>query len=353
MSIDDAILIDAINRDRLASLDDPAAQTVCRSIGRAVSTEVDRVVAVLTAAGLDAIADGDPGAPTQRHHAKLRMADADQAIAAARLLESHHYRSWEPIDGAAKPVLRRLRDSLTIARTDDVTFVLELRWPPSALAARLPSVLVPNEHDYRVLSLPPSLWPLYLFVRPIRLAVERLGLRPSTGTTLGPFLSTPTDLISPLLDLADVGPTDTLVDLGCGDGRILRHAVQQRGCRGVGVESDPELVAEARRLADADGLGERLTIVEGDAAGRLPEAAAEGTVFFLFIPSYAVPSVATSVVEQARAGARLVVHEQHPLPDLGSDIVVESVPLLAGQGVTVAHRAVIGADLSAGDDRYP
>lgn len=335
----DARLIDAIHQDRLADFDDPEARAVCRAIGRRVAAEVADVVAILEADGITATGDGDPGAPVQRHSATLLLADVDQAIAAVRALDDHGYRPWEPIDGPAEAVLRRFKDTLTVARTSDVTIVLELRWPPSMIGRRLPSVLVPNENDYQAIALPRSLWPLYLVLRPLRLAAERLGLRPASGRALGPFLSTPNDLIGPLLDLADVGPDDTLVDLGCGDARILCHAVAERGGTGVGIESDPFLVGEARRLVASEGLGDRIVIIEGDAtAAQLPLQAAEGSVFFLFVPAYSVPAVAGRVLAQARPGSRLVVHEQHPLPDFAADVGVVSIPLLSGQGITVAHR---------------
>ncbi len=350
----DARLIDAIHEDRLADVDHPDARAVCRKVGRRVSGEVADARSALASAGIDAAVDGDPGAPGQRHSATLLLADADAALAAARVLEAQGYRPWEPIDGPAEPVLRRFRSTLTVARTDDVTIVLELRWPGSPIAARLPTMLVPNENDYEAIVLPAALWPLYLLVRPLRLVAERLGLRRSADHALGPFLSTPTDLIGPLLDLADVGPADTLVDLGCGDARVLRHAVVERGCRGVGVESNSDLVAGARRLVDEAGLADRITIIEGDAnAERLPAEAANGSVFFLFVPASVVGPVAARVLAQARPGSRLIVHEQHPIPNLVNGVDVVSVPLLSGQGVTVAHRVDVRNPSDVTVDRDP
>lgn len=346
----DDILIDAIHQDRLADIDHPEAQAVCRAIGLRVADEVTAVLAVLEAEGIGASVAGDPGAPVQRHAATLILDDADRAIAAARLLEGHGYRLWEPIDGPAEPVIRRFRHSLTVARTADVTIVLELRWPPTAISKQLPATLIPNENDYEAVALPRWLWPLYLVVRPLRLLAERLGLRETSARALGPFLSTPTDLIGALLDVAGVEPDDTLVDLGCGDARILRHAVAERGCQGVGVESDSFLVSEARRLVAAEGLGDRIVIVEGDAnAAQLPPEAADGSVFVLFVPAYAVPPVAGRVLAQARPGSRLVVHEQHPLPDFGTEMT--SMPLLSASGVTVAHRTDVPGTPTAGADQ--
>ena len=352
MSSDDARLIDAIHHDRLAALDHPEALAVCRTIGRSVADLTDDARSILMAAGIEVTVDGDPTTPTQRHSATLVLDDADQALAAADALAANGYRPWQPIHGPGGQVLRYLGNTLTMARTDEVTMVLDLRWPPSSVAARLPAALRPNENDFDAVSLPTTMWPLYLVVRPLRLVAERLGLRRSSGHVLGPFLSTPTDLIDPLLDLAGVSSDDTLVDLGCGDAGVLIEAVDRRGCRGVGVEANARLAAEARRRVDEAGLTASITIVEGDAtAPRLPAEAAEGSVFFLFVPATAVPAVAGRLAAQAKPGSRLIVHEQHPLPEFDVAAETMSVPLLAGRGVTVAHRIVFAGGHDPTGDR--
>ncbi len=48
-----------------------------------------------------------------------------------------------------------------------------------------------------------------------------------------------------LLDLADLSPGQTLVDLGSGDGRFLRAAAR-RGIRGIGYEINPWLYLVSR-----------------------------------------------------------------------------------------------------------
>lgn len=78
-----------------------------------------------------------------------------------------------------------------------------------------------------------------------------------------PYVPTVEEDVELMLDLADVGPGDYVIDLGSGDGRIV-IAAAKRGVYGHGVEIDPDLVAEARRNARAAGVSERVTFVEGD-----------------------------------------------------------------------------------------
>ena len=70
------------------------------------------------------------------------------------------------------------------------------------------------------------------------------------------FVATPMSLVNGMLDLAGVGDTDVVYDLGSGDGRIV-IAAARRGARAVGVELDSVLVEESRASADTAGVGAR------------------------------------------------------------------------------------------------
>lgn len=72
-----------------------------------------------------------------------------------------------------------------------------------------------------------------------------------------------------MLELAQVGAKDFVIDLGSGDGRVVIEAARTRGARGLGVELDPDLVDasndEARRLdVGARAVFERRDLFETD-----------------------------------------------------------------------------------------
>ena len=48
--------------------------------------------------------------------------------------------------------------------------------------------------------------------------------------------------------MAGVKAGDVVYDLGCGDGRIVITAAQKFGARGVGIDINPERIAEAWAL---------------------------------------------------------------------------------------------------------
>ena len=58
-----------------------------------------------------------------------------------------------------------------------------------------------------------------------------------------------------------IAPGATVLDLGCGDGAILKYLVEQRGVRAYGVD----LSTEAAAFARAQGL----SVMQGDVAGPL------------------------------------------------------------------------------------
>lgn len=59
---------------------------------------------------------------------------------------------------------------------------------------------------------------------------------------------------------------DVYCDIGCGDGRWLIRAVNEFGCRAVGVEIDANQVERARAAVRVAGLPDNITIVHADAA---------------------------------------------------------------------------------------
>ena len=79
-----------------------------------------------------------------------------------------------------------------------------------------------------------------------------------------PFVPTPQQVVDRMLVLAEVTEDDVVYDLGCGDGRIVIAAAKQYGARGVGIDIDPDLIAEARASAKREGVDHLVTFLEQD-----------------------------------------------------------------------------------------
>lgn len=59
------------------------------------------------------------------------------------------------------------------------------------------------------------------------------------------FVPTADEVIAKMFEMAKINKNDVIFDLGCGDARILYRAAKQYGCRGVGLEINPDRIREA------------------------------------------------------------------------------------------------------------
>lgn len=79
-----------------------------------------------------------------------------------------------------------------------------------------------------------------------------------------PYEPTPQHVVTAMLELATVGPSDVVYDLGCGDGRIVIAAVKAFGARGVCVDIDPQRIRESRANAEQAGVAQRIRFLNQD-----------------------------------------------------------------------------------------
>lgn len=78
------------------------------------------------------------------------------------------------------------------------------------------------------------------------------------------FVPTPQEVVDAMLKLADVHKGDVVYDLGCGDGRIVATAAKRYGVRGVGIDINPERIAEAKETIRQAGVGNLVTLRNED-----------------------------------------------------------------------------------------
>lgn len=151
-----------------------------------------------------------------------------------------------------------------------------------------------------------------------------------------PYVATPDAIVDAMLELAQTGPDDRVVDLGSGDGRIPIHAVARFHARsGLGVEIDGGLVRLARENARAAEVADRVRFVEGDLFATDVRDATVVTVYLL--PAMMGP-LERKLRAELPAGARIVVHD-FPFPNWTPERYLESDSLekLRPTGQTAAR----------------
>lgn len=79
-----------------------------------------------------------------------------------------------------------------------------------------------------------------------------------------PYVPTPQEVVDEMLSLANVKKDDMLYDLGSGDGRIVITAAKKFGTRGVGIDINPERIAEAQQNAKEAGVTDKVKFMQQD-----------------------------------------------------------------------------------------
>ncbi|MHC4085684.1 MAG: methyltransferase domain-containing protein [Planctomycetota bacterium] len=78
------------------------------------------------------------------------------------------------------------------------------------------------------------------------------------------YVPTPNDVVTKMLELAEVKKDDLLYDLGCGDGRIVVTAAKRFGCKAVGYDIDPKRIKESLENVAKNNIGDLVTIEQKD-----------------------------------------------------------------------------------------
>ncbi len=154
------------------------------------------------------------------------------------------------------------------------------------------------------------------------------GLQLAMGSSPDvPYVSTPYEMANEMIRLADVKEDDVVYDLGCGDGRLVIEAVRKAGCRGVGVDIDPERIKESRKNAIIAGVETRVRFVEQNF---FATDIREATVMLIYLFPDINIRLRSKFLDQMRPGSRLVSHAFDMgdwKPDATSSILAQRVYL--------------------------
>jgi SAM-dependent methyltransferase len=136
-------------------------------------------------------------------------------------------------------------------------------------------------------------------VRPIEQLQESLAALHNAAE----FVPTPWAIARRMLELAAVGPEDTVYDLGSGDGRIPVLAAQEFGCKAVGIEKDRELCRYSEARAAELGLTTQVSFqcVDFFQADLRP-----ATVVTLYLLSAVNGQLQSRLASHLRPGSRVV-----------------------------------------------
>lgn len=132
------------------------------------------------------------------------------------------------------------------------------------------------------------------------------------------WVPTPDALVERMLDLAQVGANDTVIDLGSGDGRIVIMAAR-RGAKALGIEYDAKLVAYAKAAAAKAGVADRAQFTQADL---FASDISQATVVTLFLGAELNRKL-TPALLGLKPGVR-IVSNTHAIGDWPADVIVSA-----------------------------
>ena len=121
-----------------------------------------------------------------------------------------------------------------------------------------------------------------------------------------PYVQTPQNVVDRMLQVANVGPGDYVIDLGSGDGRMIITAAKKHGARGFGVDLDRRLVELSNRLAARAGVADRAAFYTRDLYETDMSAASVITIYLL--PEVNL-MVRPKLLATLKPGTRVVSHD--------------------------------------------
>ena len=119
------------------------------------------------------------------------------------------------------------------------------------------------------------------------------------------WVPTPYRLIDRMLQMADTGNNDVVVDLGSGDGRIPIVAAKKFGARALGIEYEADLVERSIRAAAREGVAERAHFLRQDL---FQTDLSQASVVALYVSPAIMLALRTRLLA-LKAGTRIVSHQ--------------------------------------------
>ena len=126
----------------------------------------------------------------------------------------------------------------------------------------------------------------------------------------GPYVPTPVPTLEVMMRLANILPTDAVVDLGSGDGRMVIEAAKRGARSSMGCEIHPGLVKLSNARIKKAGL-QQIASVKRQSMWDVDVR--DATVVFIYQIPYAMKKLGDKLKAELPAGARIIV-SAFPIP---------------------------------------
>ena len=130
-----------------------------------------------------------------------------------------------------------------------------------------------------------------------------------------PFVRSKRNKIETMLELAGIEPEETVVDLGSGDGILLKEAAK-KGARAVGVEINPILAQYSKKQLSLKGFSKNCKVICCDVQDYSLEKA---DIVFLYLYPPIIEKLKEKFIKELRPDAR-IISNAFPITDWEPEI---------------------------------
>ncbi|MDH7799788.1 MULTISPECIES: class I SAM-dependent methyltransferase [unclassified Beijerinckia] len=120
-----------------------------------------------------------------------------------------------------------------------------------------------------------------------------------------PYVPTPQEVVDRMLDMAKVTGNDFVMDLGCGDGRMLVTAAKKFGTAGFGVDINPERILEANENAKTAGVADKVTF---EVRNLFDTPIGKASVLTMYLLPDVNLKLRPRILQEMKPGSRIVSH---------------------------------------------
>lgn len=123
---------------------------------------------------------------------------------------------------------------------------------------------------------------------------------------MAPYVPSPQEIIDRMLEIAQVKPLDTVIDVGCGDGRILVTAVQKFKAKAIGIEIEQKIATQATETLLKLGLQNKARVVRADV---FDVDLSQADVVTLYLTTSFNEKLRPKFEQSLKPGTRVVSHD--------------------------------------------
>ena len=125
--------------------------------------------------------------------------------------------------------------------------------------------------------------------------------------SVAPYVPTPMCVVREMLELAGAGPGETVIDLGCGDGRFLVMAVEEFNVdRAIGYELNRHLVETAENNIHDKGLDDKIEVVNGNF---MEADLSPASIVTLYLTTTGNAKLKPKFIDELKDGTRIISHD--------------------------------------------